>query len=87
MGLAQSLREAGDLDGALASAQRALALQPEHAPYHLSVGNLLREKDFLDEAAAAYRAAIERDPRLVEAHSRGNSLSHQRPTSTQTWRR
>src|SRR3990170_1167071 len=58
--------------------RRTPANRPGSPALHLSVGNVLREKGFLDEAAAAYRAALERDPRLVEAYNNlGNVLRHQ----------
>jgi tetratricopeptide (TPR) repeat protein len=55
--------EAADLIG------RAIALAPEHGPFHLSLGGVLLQTG--DEAAARteFERAIELDPNLVEAHA------------------
>jgi tetratricopeptide (TPR) repeat protein len=57
-----------DIDGALAFCRSAIAADPRHGLAHYYLGLILRNLDRLDEAAAAYEAAILHRPDLVDAH-------------------
>ena len=57
----------GDLEVAIAKAQRAIDEDPEIVEAHLFLGNFLRQSQRLDEAIAAYRATLELDPEHQEA--------------------
>src|SRR5262249_384891 len=47
---------------AIAAAERALSLDPEHAPYHALLGGLVRNCGELNRAESAFRRAAELDP-------------------------
>jgi protein O-GlcNAc transferase len=73
--LARARREAGQLDAALSAFQRALALAPLGQTFSMA-SNLLREMRRYAEAIAAARLAIEREPRLAEAHLNEGAALH-----------
>ena len=56
---------AGDLAAALTEIDRALELEPELGEAHANRGGVLKRLGRLDDAAAAYRAALQRDPNAV----------------------
>ncbi|HEX8203180.1 MAG TPA: protein kinase family protein, partial [Isosphaeraceae bacterium] len=58
VGLALSLHRRGDRSGAEAEYREALRLRPDYAMGHYNLGNLLADMERLDEAIAAYRAAM-----------------------------
>lgn len=60
--LAEDRRAAGDLAGAAESFARAAALLPDEAAPSIQAGITLRLLGRLDEAAAAHREALRRDP-------------------------
>jgi len=60
--LSGSLAEAGDLDGALAHAVRAVELMPEDTGAALHAAEMLLRRGRFEEAAALVRAAAARDP-------------------------
>jgi tetratricopeptide (TPR) repeat protein len=62
------LSESGDLEGAIRSYHKALALDPADAKLHFNLGKALKGSGQLDKAIAAFRAAVARDPQLAEAH-------------------
>ncbi len=57
----------GDLDGAVARAERAIAQDPETIEAHFLLGNFHRKAERHAAAAAAYRAALALDPGHHEA--------------------
>lgn len=67
--LALVLEDLGDLPGAAAQLDAALALAPDHARAHLVRGNQQREAGSLDAALASYTRAVGSDPTLVDAHN------------------
>jgi protein O-GlcNAc transferase len=73
--LARARREAKQLDAALAAFERALTLDPAARTWSMA-SNLLRELGRYDAAIQAARTAIERDPRLGEAHLNEGSALH-----------
>jgi len=78
-GLARALIQAGDLDGAEAALERARSENPESTSIHMADGELAMARarqldpssadavDLRREARAAFRRAIEADPRTPEA--------------------
>lgn len=70
MGVARSLLEAGDLEGAAKMADRALAVDPDDPDYVLFRADVYRRREGAAMASAFLSKAIERipsDPRLREA--------------------
>ena len=64
---------------ALASYDRALALQPDYAEAHANRGNTLHQLNRCDEALASYDRALVLRPDFAEAHcNRGNALQELR---------
>jgi protein O-mannosyl-transferase len=59
----------GSVDEALAHAERAIALKPNHAEAHNNLGNAWHRKGRLDEALAAYSEARRLDPNLPESRN------------------
>jgi tetratricopeptide (TPR) repeat protein len=67
--------QVGDTEGAVASIDRAVALRPEIAQYHISLGKARQGNADLEGAVAAFEVALRLDPELVEAHNDlGNAL-------------
>jgi eukaryotic-like serine/threonine-protein kinase len=66
--LSNSLREQGDLSGALTAANRALAINPRFVPAHVNLGSALAQSKDLHGAVAASKKAIEFDPKRTEAY-------------------
>ena len=64
-----ALNACGHPARACAALNRALSLQPGHAPSWLNIGNASAEMDDLAAAESLYRTAIRLDPALVEAHA------------------
>ena len=60
--LAATLSDLGEADAALAAAERAIALDRSVAPAQLILGDVLRLKGRLSEAANAYREAVRLQP-------------------------
>ncbi|WP_040696259.1 tetratricopeptide repeat protein [Nodosilinea nodulosa] len=58
----------GDLEGAIALFQQAIAADPSLAIAHYNLGTAHRARGYLDEAIAAYRQAIALDPSYPEAY-------------------
>jgi tetratricopeptide (TPR) repeat protein len=73
--LGDTLKENGDLDGAIAAYRQVTALLPKEAWVHDRLGNALKDKGELDGAIAEYRLAIKVDPKYAAARSNlGNAL-------------
>ena len=68
--MALQLKQQGDVPGALAAVNRAIAARPDYAAAYFTQGNLFRQVDKLEEAAQSYRKTLELSPKMVEA--RGN---------------
>jgi Flp pilus assembly protein TadD len=66
--LATAWRALGRPDLAAAAARDAAAAAPQVAEYHYNLGNALADCGDAAGAESAYRAALERDPGLVNAH-------------------
>lgn len=66
--LAQQQYQAGDLDRALDSVERSLALNPDVPKSHVLRGKILIEMARMESALGAFDAAIEIDEEFVEAH-------------------
>jgi predicted O-linked N-acetylglucosamine transferase (SPINDLY family) len=57
---------------------RAIAVNPNIAPYHLNLGRVYHESQRLDEAIACYRRALQLQPDFAEVHfNLGNALAGQ----------
>jgi len=54
--------EKGVFQDAIASYQRAIALEPDNCDVHFNLGNVLRDKGDLKPALASYRAALQIKP-------------------------
>ncbi len=65
--LADALLDAGRVDEAVSSYQRALDLNPSHAGAQLQIGRVLRQNGRHHEAAEHLRAALTIDPRNHDA--------------------
>ena len=73
--LANALEALGEVDGALQSYRRALALKPDYVDALINIGALHAGRGELREAEASYRRALELAPDLAVAHSNlGNVL-------------
>jgi len=73
--LGNALVRIGQVDQAVASYRRALALNPNFSDAHNNLGNALSELGQFEAAAASYRRALEINPQLSEAHNQlGNAL-------------
>jgi protein O-GlcNAc transferase len=73
--LANTLRERGQLDAAVASSRRALKLQPVFAEAHNNLGLALLALGQTDAAVTSLRRAVAIQPKFPEAHSNlGNAL-------------
>ena len=73
--LANTLRERGQLDAAVASCRRALKINPDFAEAHNNLGLALLDLGQPDLAVSSLRRALEIKPDFAEAHSNlGNAL-------------
>jgi len=69
VGLGDAKAAKGDVDGAIAAYQKALALNQINPKVHMSLGKIYYgEKGLYYESVAAYQRALEIDPRSIEAH-------------------
>jgi tetratricopeptide (TPR) repeat protein len=69
--------QAGDLDGAIASYDRAVEIKPDLYEAWFNQGNVFSKLERFEEAIASYDKAIEIKPNFQEAwHNRGNALSN-----------
>ena len=70
-----TLRELGRYDEAMASFDKAIALQPDYAEAHNNLGNILFNKQRYEEALVNFNTAIACSPDLAIAHyNRGKTL-------------
>ena len=69
-------RKLGALSYAVASFQKALDINPDLAEAHNNLGNVLKERRWLDDAADCYKKAIAIKPDLAEAHTNLGSVFH-----------
>lgn len=68
VGLGDAKAAKGEVDGAITAFQRALFYNPVNPKVHLSLGKIYHaEKGLYYEAVAAFKKAIELDPRFLEA--------------------
>jgi tetratricopeptide (TPR) repeat protein len=65
---ANALHGKGDLDGAIACYQQALALDPNDAQAHLGLGNVLYDMGDLNGAIACFKKALQLAPKYAQAH-------------------
>jgi tetratricopeptide (TPR) repeat protein len=76
---AQGVQEeqSGDLEGAIASYNKALEIQPDLHEVWFNKGNVLSKAGRFEEAIFAYDKVIEIQPNIQEVwHNRGNALSN-----------
>lgn len=66
---AGALAQAGELEAAAGDVERALEADPDNAAAWQRLGDLRFELALVEEAIAAYRVALEREPRLLRARS------------------
>ncbi len=78
--LASALQATGDADGAVAAARTPIALDPEDADTHSTLGEVLFEQDRPDEAIAALAAALALDPRTPTRSTTSRSRACARTT-------
>ncbi len=64
-----TLKESGDIEGAIAAHRRALILNPNHAPAHNNLGSALLEAGKLNEAITEYQKALALAPDFALAHN------------------
>lgn len=68
VGLGDARAAKGEVDGAIASYQKALVFNPVNPKVHMSLGKIYyAEKGLYYESVNAYKRAIELDPQLIEA--------------------
>jgi len=67
--LAGCLCELGQLDEAMNACQRALLLDPNHAPAHTNLGIVLGAQGRFADALAAYKSAVAADPSYAKGHA------------------
>jgi len=80
--LAESLKDAGRLDEAIAESCRALALSPDSAPAHNGLGLALEESERLDESITEFRQAVALDPQYGAAYTNlGCALERKRESA------
>ena len=73
--LGNTLKNLGQLNGAVTSYRRALKIKPAYAIAHYNLGCTLQDIGQLDDAVASYRRALMIKPDYAEAHfSLGNIL-------------
>lgn len=66
--LADTFRQAGQLDDALEVALRGTWMHPEYAPGHVLVGRIYLQRQVLAKAAVSFQRAIEADPANSDAY-------------------
>lgn len=68
VGLGDARAAKGEVDGAIASYQKALVFNPVNPKVHMSLGKIYyTEKGLYYESVTAYKRAIDLDPQLVDA--------------------
>ena len=67
--LGNSLLDQRRVDEAVEHFQRAVALQPEFADFHVGLGGALFQKGHMDEAIIQYQKALEIKPDSAEVHN------------------
>ena len=67
--LAGALRDAGQLEDAVASCRRAIQIRPDYAEAHNNLANVLKDLGQFDEAVASYRRALALKPAFAAAHN------------------
>ena len=73
-----ALRQAGQLEEAIAEFRETIRLEPDRAAAHGNLGNALLRQGKLEEASAEYREAIRIKPDDAAHHySLGNALNNQ----------
>src|SRR6185312_16761312 len=65
--LGTSFKKAGQLDKAIASYQRALAIKPDFEDAYYNLGNALVQAGKMNEAIVSYQKALEIEPRDASA--------------------
>jgi tetratricopeptide (TPR) repeat protein/tRNA A-37 threonylcarbamoyl transferase component Bud32 len=65
----KALKDAGEVDAAIADFRQSVVLAPQYATAHYNLGVALQEKGQRDKAIAAYREAIRLKPNLASAHN------------------
>jgi tetratricopeptide (TPR) repeat protein len=68
LNLGSALRAGGQVDEAIACAEKAIALDHRYAKAHTNLGNALADKGKMDEAIACWRKAIALDPKDANAY-------------------
>ncbi len=86
MVLAWALQRRGRLDEAVALYEEAARKNPAHAETRYRLGTAFEAQDRDNEAAAAYRAAIDADPDYAPAFSALNTLLRESGQRLETWR-
>ena len=69
-GLARVRLDSEDLEGAVKTLEKAVAVDPEYAPGLVLLGTTLNHLQRYDEAVAALKKAVEVDAKNAEAHYR-----------------
>jgi Flp pilus assembly protein TadD len=77
-GLARALRERGDDAAAAAALEQAIALAPDWANAHSSLGMVLKDLGRLDDALRCHRRALVLDPRNPAALTNLGNVLHAR---------
>jgi len=66
IGLAPTLYQLGDLDGAIDAARRAVALAPLDASAHLNLGSALGGAGYVEQSLRVLRGGLEIEPRNIK---------------------
>lgn len=67
--LGRALQDAGQLDDAVMSYRRSLAINPADAAVHNNIGTVLQDLGQFEAAVASYREALKINPDYAEAHN------------------